>query len=1535
MPTVNDTVNEPTETFGLSVGGVSATGTITDNDDPPTVSINDVTVNEGAGTATFTVTLSAASGQTVSVNYGTSNGTATSGADYTAASGSLIFNPGVTSQTITVPITNDAIYEGSETFNVTLTAPTNATIATPTGVGTIRDDGTGGPPGTDNDTPILSVSSPVVEEIGGFAVFTVSLSNQSTQATTLSLALANGTATGGGGDYGSTTETNLQVSTDGGATWVNAASVTIPALQTSVLVRTPITNDTLVEGNERFTLTATRTAGTPLTNVGGAATGTATIMDNDTFSVSAITVDDDDVNENRDAVGSNDILHTGTISNVASSVVLSINDGAASGLTSNGQAITYSWNAATRTLTASTPSATAFTVTLDANNSSYTYKQFLAIDHTAVAGEAHSLNIPLTLMARDSGGSLITSSPLNITVFDDAPTVSADKTILTDNDGSHSETGFLTQATLSNDITHVSWDTTGLPNLVFEGKAVQYVDNGNGTLTGQLADGTVIFRVAINPSVVDSNNSPQYTFELLNTLGRLGVAGSENSYTVISGGNNNNLDLGFGGFLIDKMTAVAGATTATINTNNGWIGVGGNWFDPGDKLFMNFVDPSGQAGQVTGLNMLVEGQGSAAYTLNWTVTAAIDAVGNTVTYSGSTSGAGNADVPFTIPLQNGALYFTNLEVSSPAGSGDFRISFSTISANNYFSDISLPLSYTLTDSDSDTASGAFNITLDTNAPPVIDLDANDSSGATGTSYHATYTENGAGIAIADADALINDADSSTLANATVRLTNAQAGDVLAVGALPSGITASINTSVAGQITVTLTGASSLADYQTAIRAITYRNTGDDPSTVDRNIDVTVNDGKASASASTTITVVAVNDPPVNTVPGAQTTAEDSARVFSTANGNAITVSDPDASSLTTTLTAANGILTLGSTAGVTVTGNGTATVTVSGSSSAINTALNGTAFTPATDYSGNAQFTVSTSDGTATDVDTVNITVTPVADMPTVYAHLSSNGMIASASNNLFTADFNSGGLTGWTGNALFGNSFAEIPGGTGKGSSEAALFNSVAWSGQTGSNTNEEANFSARWAVRTNSGESANGTPFAVYNQGGGSGSDDAQGFLQYTGSALTTAEKTSTSYVINTQIYADANSAQANGVGFVFGYQNDSNYFLARWENPSPDYATGGSLFNSYPGQYQELSLVQIVGGVPIDLARAVFNGDDWFSLRIAVSDTGIAVTAVDLTSAVTTSLNYSYGSVTGGATTAPPLREVGFYSFDNDSAVRFDSLTINAGVYSYTMKTIANLSDTDGSETLSAITLTGLPSGVTLTNVTTGTAIAVSGGTATVPRGDDMTMLSPTPLTNAQINGMTASVTATETVGGSTATNSSSVKLDVLGTSSADTLNGGTGDDWISGGAGNDALSGGNGNDVLIGGAGNDTLTGGLGADVFKWELSDRGTAGSPAIDTVTDFDSAVNSDKLDLRDLLLGESHAGTDPGNLTDYLHFEVSGSNTVIQISSTGGFSGGYSAGATDQRIVLNNTDLTGGGTLSADQQIIQDLLSKGKLITD
>ncbi|MGL4397163.1 MAG: tandem-95 repeat protein, partial [Hyphomicrobium sp.] len=144
---------------------------------------------------------------------------------------------------------------------------------------------------------------------------------------------------------------------------------------------------------------------------------------------------------------------------------------------------------------------------------------------------------------------------------------------------------------------------------------------------------------------------------------------------------------------------------------------------------------------------------------------------------------------------------------------------------------------------------------------------------------------------------------------------------------------------------------------------------------------TVTSGGVVETATVTITVNAVNDAPINTVPGAQTTVEDTALIFSAANGNAITVADVD-STLTSTLTIANGTLTLGSISGVTVTGNGTGTLTVSGSASAINAALSGLRFQPTADWNGSTSLSLSTSDGVApAAVNTVAITASAVIDV--------------------------------------------------------------------------------------------------------------------------------------------------------------------------------------------------------------------------------------------------------------------------------------------------------------------------------------------------------------------------------------------------------------------------------------------------------------------------------------------------------------------------------------------------------------------------
>jgi hypothetical protein len=141
----NDALDEPDETFTITLssatGGATlwspaiATVTITDDDPTPIVQFSAASSNGSEATtpAAITVTLSAASGQTVNVNYATTNGTALAGSDYTTTSGTLTFNPGDTSKTINVPIINDTAAENDETFTVTLSVPVvNATLGTTT-----------------------------------------------------------------------------------------------------------------------------------------------------------------------------------------------------------------------------------------------------------------------------------------------------------------------------------------------------------------------------------------------------------------------------------------------------------------------------------------------------------------------------------------------------------------------------------------------------------------------------------------------------------------------------------------------------------------------------------------------------------------------------------------------------------------------------------------------------------------------------------------------------------------------------------------------------------------------------------------------------------------------------------------------------------------------------------------------------------------------------------------------------------------------------------------------------------------------------------------------------------------------------------------------------------------------------------------------------------------------------------------------------------------------------------------------------------
>ena len=208
-----DALNEPSETFFVNVTNVvnavvidgQGTGTIVNDDPLPSLSINDVTVvegNAGVVNANFTVTLSAPSGQTVSVNYATADGTATAPADYTSLSGALIFSPGQTAQAISVFVNGDVVPEANETFFVNLSGATNATIADNQGVGTISNDDVPVTvsPGALPNGAVAAAYSQTITASGGVAPYSFNVSAGALPAG-LSLSpggLLTGTPTAGG-----------------------------------------------------------------------------------------------------------------------------------------------------------------------------------------------------------------------------------------------------------------------------------------------------------------------------------------------------------------------------------------------------------------------------------------------------------------------------------------------------------------------------------------------------------------------------------------------------------------------------------------------------------------------------------------------------------------------------------------------------------------------------------------------------------------------------------------------------------------------------------------------------------------------------------------------------------------------------------------------------------------------------------------------------------------------------------------------------------------------------------------------------------------------------------------------------------------------------------------------------------------------------------------------------------------------------------------------------------------------------------------
>ena len=231
---------------------------IEDDDDPPTVSITDARGPEDVGDLEFDVTLGAESGKTITVEFGTTDGTAHAPVDYTTTAGTVTFAPGETEATVPVPVVDDGVAEMDETFTVTLSNPMNVTVNDGMATGTIEDTGF-------KPTASVTTNPAGLEDTVGNLAFEVTIDSAGTETGTVDWTTADGTATADS-DY-----------------TPKHGTLTFAAGETTMTIPVPVTPDTTVEPDE--TLTVTLSNGENLRIGNGTGTG---MIGNDDFELSIV-----------------------------------------------------------------------------------------------------------------------------------------------------------------------------------------------------------------------------------------------------------------------------------------------------------------------------------------------------------------------------------------------------------------------------------------------------------------------------------------------------------------------------------------------------------------------------------------------------------------------------------------------------------------------------------------------------------------------------------------------------------------------------------------------------------------------------------------------------------------------------------------------------------------------------------------------------------------------------------------------------------------------------------------------------------------------------------------------------------------------------------------------------------------------------------------------------------------------------------------------------------------------------------------------
>jgi large repetitive protein len=673
----------------------------------------------------------------------------------------------------------------------------------------------------------------------------------------------------------------------------------------------------------------------------------------------------------------------------------------------NGPAVTYS-------LTGDT-SGGGFTI--NAATGVVTVADATKIDYESAAGHAY------TVTAQASDGTFTSSQTFTIAVTDVAPSTPVDGDAATNTIAEGAANGSTVGVTASSTdvngpaVTYsLTGDTSGGGFTINAATGVVTVADATKidyetaaghayTVTAQASDGTLTSSQAFVIAVSDvAPSTPTDSDAATNTVAAGAPAGTYTGLTASSTDVNGPAvtytltdDTSGGGFAIDSTGKVTIADPTKVIYNAG---------NPTYDVTVVASDGTLHSQQTFTINVILDAIPvvTAGHTLAYTENQVATAIDPALTVTDSdNANLAHATVQITGNYVNGedVLGFTNqngITGSFNAATGTLTLTGSS-SVANYQTALASVTYFNTSDNPSGAARTVTIITNDgtldsTPATDTINVTPVNDAPVVTAGHTLSYTENQAATVI-DSAITVSDVDSANLASATVQITGnyANGQDVLGF-TNQNGITGSFD---AGTGTLTLTGTSSVANYQTALDSITYFNNSDNPSGLARTVTIITNDGAANSVAKTdTINVTPVNDPPVTTAGGTLNYTENQ---VATAIDSSVTVSDVDNANLasaTVQITGnyANGQDVLGFTNQNGIIGSfnaGTGMLTLTGSSSVANykTALDSVTYFNNSDNPSGLDRTVTyiANDGAVnSNSSTSTIHVTPVNDAPVVNA---------------------------------------------------------------------------------------------------------------------------------------------------------------------------------------------------------------------------------------------------------------------------------------------------------------------------------------------------------------------------------------------------------------------------------------------------------------------------------------------------------------------------------------------------------------------